>query len=92
MGRFKSFFQLELASCYERATRSSAIDNVFFPSHMRCLSNGNYDRMQCVTRYVIQDTCFCIDDQVMLNGTITYRYFDRTNERLFEWRYLLLRR
>ena len=66
-------FQTAFDLCVEQALTSSAIDNVYFPGHMRCLSNGNFDPIQCVDRSVTEDMCFCIDADINLNSTITYQ-------------------
>lgn len=59
-----------------KALSSSAIGNVYFPAHMRCLTNGNYDPIQCVTRNKeteLEDKCFCVNDDLKLNGSLTFQ-------------------
>ena len=62
-----------MAVCLKKARSSSALGNVYFPGHMRCLANGNFDRLQCVNKYTNEDMCFCIDEDLNLNGTITFQ-------------------
>ena len=44
-----------MKNCVAKATKSSSVDNVFFPGHMRCLANGNFDPLQCVDRTASED-------------------------------------
>eukprot|EP00095_Tigriopus_kingsejongensis_P006709 maker-scaffold25_size650667-snap-gene-4.15 protein:Tk06709 transcript:maker-scaffold25_size650667-snap-gene-4.15-mRNA-1 annotation:"hypothetical protein DAPPUDRAFT_328375" len=67
-------FQAQMNACMIKAQSASAWDNVYFPSHMRCLPNGNFDPIQCTERSVTEDMCFCINnDDMSINGTITYQ-------------------
>lgn len=70
---FLLYFQNDLNACLEKARATSAWDNVYFPAHMRCLPNGNFDVIQCADRTATEDMCFCINDDMTINGTITYQ-------------------
>ena len=57
-----------------KARSGSAINNAYFPSHSRCLPNGNYDPIQCIDRSPVEEMCFCVNvDTMEINGTMTYQ-------------------
>lgn len=71
---FENKFRNEFKECMEKAISGSASSNTYFPSHMRCLSNGNFDRIQCVTNDVeSEDMCLCITEDLQFNNSITYQ-------------------
>ena len=62
-----------MKNCVAKATKSSSVDNVFFPGHMRCLANGNFDPLQCVDRTASEDMCTCLDPATLkVNGSLTF--------------------
>ena len=65
--------QADLEMCLKKATSRSAYGNVYFPDHMRCLANGNFDPIQCVNKYTNEDQCFCMDKEFNVNGTMTFQ-------------------
>ena len=76
-------YQEKLLECIENAGKSSAIaaqfknELYFSHGHSRCLSNGNYDPIQCVDFKGGAQSCVCVlpwtdENHLEPNGTVAF--------------------